>query len=86
MNLIARHLQPGECVAAPQLPRGGLAALEYFGGIRVEGHGASGATACPVLLLPRGAPTPAGWQVVAKVPRPADRDEVAVLHRRSGVR
>ena len=48
--------------------------------------GASSATACPVLLLPLKAPTPAGWQVVAKVPRPADRDEVAVLHRRSGTR
>jgi hypothetical protein len=86
VHRIARHLQPGECVAAPQMPRGGLAALEYFGGIGVEGRGASANTTCPVLLLPLGAPTPAGWQVVARVQRPTDRDEVAVLHRRGGAR
>lgn len=79
---ISRHLQPGECVAAPQLTRGALAALEYFGGMRVEGRGATAATACPVLLLPPAAARPPGWAEVARVQRPTDRDDIAVLYRR----
>lgn len=84
---VATQLAPGECVAAPTLPRGAIAALEYFAGLRVEGRGsAPTVTGCPVLLLRPRDGVPAGWAEVARVSRPTERDDVAVLLRRAAPR
>jgi 4-amino-4-deoxy-L-arabinose transferase-like glycosyltransferase len=82
---IAPHVPDGACVAAPGLSRAAIAALEQYGRWRID---AMGRRDCPVRLLQerRGQPAamPAGWEVVARVRRPTDREDVTlVLRRRS---
>ncbi|MDP1693864.1 MAG: hypothetical protein Q8L49_18275 [Burkholderiaceae bacterium] len=80
------HVPAGACVAAPGYPRSAIAALEQYGRWRVEA-GTAGAAICAVMLRQerRGqaaAVVPEGWQVVAHIKRPTDRDETTlVLHR-----
>ncbi len=79
---VTAHVKADECISAPGMPRAPLAALEYFGGYRVDGRGDARSASCPVLLLP-GTPTaPAGWQWVASERRPTDRRELTSLYRR----
>ena len=86
---IARHVPRGACVAAPGLPRGQLAALEYFGHWRVDATrgAAPAATACPFLLLHETSgqrrAAPAGWTRVASERQPADRDNSTAVFRRA---
>jgi len=75
------------CVAAPGYPRSAVAALEQYGGWNVDARGVA-ADHCAVLLRQerRGQPevaTPDGWEVVARIRRPTDRDESTVVLRRS---
>ena len=79
---IAPHVGPHECIAAPMLPRGALAALTYFGGWQVEGRQSGPHTGCAVLMLSPQQPAPPGWQPVARVQRPTDRRDRQVLYRR----
>ena len=89
---IARHVPRDACVAAPGLPRGQLAALQYFGGWQVDGTGEAGrpsaSTRCEYLLAlqsraqPRIA-TPPGWRWIATERQPADRDESTLIYRRA---
>jgi hypothetical protein len=88
---IAQHVPPGACVAAPGLAAAAVAALEHFGGWSVDARAqAADAQACPHLLFvsrARVMPTPpAGWQPVATVQRPTERDERTLILRRSGAR
>ena len=84
---IAEHVPRGACLIAPGVPRGQLAALQYFGAYEVDASAAPDATACKFLLVlesrarPRG--TWPGWAWVASVRRPTDRDEATAIFRRS---
>ena len=84
---LASHVPAKACIAAPGLPMSTVAALEYFGRWRVDAstHAASGA--CEVLLRTTRAkllpPPPAGWQLVAQVKRPTDREELTLVYQRA---
>ena len=77
----------GACIAAPSYPRSAVAALEQYGGWRVDA-GSTGGAACNVMLRQerRGqvaAVVPEGWQVAGRIKRPTDRDESTLVLRRS---
>jgi len=84
---LARHVPPGACVAAPGYPRSAVAALEQYGRWTVEARSDVNSR-CAVLLRQerRGQPAavvPPGWEVVARIRRPTDRDESTLVLRRS---
>ena len=81
---VARHVAPNECLAAPGLTRSQLAALEDFGGLRVDGRFESTRGNCPVLLLPGTQETPDGWRLLGRERRIRDKDEVVSIYRRIG--
>ena len=84
---LAPHVPVGACVAATGYPRSALAALEHYGRWSVDA-GPDAARKCAVQLQqesraqPRSNP-PAGWDVVARVRRPTDRDETTLVLQRS---
>jgi len=84
---VSHYLPAGSCVAAPDLPRGALVALEYFGGYRVDATSAPGRSPCSVWLKAESRARPsspdAGWQLVAHTGRPTDRQERVGIYRRS---
>ncbi len=86
VSRVAAFVPPGTCVAAPGLAPASVAALEVFGRWRVDARPGAAQGNCSVLLrvsrLRPLAPTPAGWQAVAEVKRPTDRDEVTQVFRR----
>ncbi|HUG22069.1 hypothetical protein [Piscinibacter sp.] len=86
IDRIAVHVPSGACVAAPQMSRGQIVALEYMGGYDVDSAAPLADTRCDILLRiePRGRPrpAPAGWVFVARERRPNDRDEVTAIYRR----
>jgi 4-amino-4-deoxy-L-arabinose transferase-like glycosyltransferase len=84
---LAPHVPAGACIAAPGYPRSAVAALEQYGRWTVEARGGVNSR-CAVLLRQerRGQPAavlPPGWDVVARVKRPTDRDESTLVLRRS---
>lgn len=84
---LARYLPPGICVATPGVSPAVVAALEYFGHWRVDASPAAAGGTCPYLLrVTRGRNLPlppAGWEAVAEVRRPSDRDEITLVYRRT---
>jgi len=86
VSQLKAHVPAGACIAAPGYARPAVAALEQYGGWRVDAG--SGDSGCAVLLRQerRGqaaAKVPAGSEVVARVRRPTDRDETTLVLRRS---
>jgi 4-amino-4-deoxy-L-arabinose transferase-like glycosyltransferase len=83
---VARVHNPASCVAALGLPRSQLAALEYFGHYQIDANALASTTVCQVLLQnetrSRKVTTPKGWEVMARVSRPADRDDITVIYQR----
>lgn len=82
---IVPHVPKGACVAAIGYPRATIASLEQYGRWRVEAQpGAGSECAVRLLQVRRGeaAATPPGWELVARVRRPTDRDETTVILRR----
>jgi hypothetical protein len=81
-------LVPGSaCIAAPGYSRSAVAALEHYGRWRVEAATGT-ASSCALMLRQerRGQPPtalPAGWELVARIKRPTDRDETTLVLRRS---
>ena len=92
---LAVHVPRGACIAAPGLSPATVAALESFGGWRVNARldATLGATlgaaesGCDYLLRVTRAkpapPPPPGWNAVAEVRRPTERDEVTQVFRRA---
>jgi 4-amino-4-deoxy-L-arabinose transferase-like glycosyltransferase len=83
---LAAFVPRDACIAAPDLARAPIAALEVFGHWRVDARPQAAEGACPYLLratrsrtLP---PPPPGWEAVAEARRPTDRDEVTLIYRR----
>ena len=81
---VSRHVAPTECVAAPGLTRSALAALEDFGGLRVDGRLEAARGNCAILLLPGMPDTPPGWRLLGRERRIRDKDEVVSVYRRTG--
>ena len=80
---IARQVPAGACVAAPGMARAQVAALEYFGGYRVDAVTAATATSCEFLLLPRTQQAAAPWQFVGRERRNRNNDDLTDIYRRS---
>jgi len=81
---VAPHVPSGACVSATNYPRSALAALEQYGRWPVDG---TGQRLCAIQLRQeqRGQATnaPDGWELVARVRRPTDRDEFTLVLRRT---
>ena len=84
---LAPHVPAGACVAAPGYPRSAVAALEHYGRWHVDaGQIAVGACAVQLMQENRNQPrlsAPTGWEVVARVRRPTDREETTLVLQRS---
>ena len=77
----------GACIAAPGYSRSTVAALEQYGRWRVDA-GSGDVSSCALMLRQerRGQAStavPAGWELVARIRRPTDRDETTQVLRRS---
>ena len=76
------------CVAAVDLPRGELVALEHTGGYRVDAVTPPALTRCQFLLrlesVSRPKPSIEGWAAVAQARRPNDREDITAIYRRAG--
>jgi 4-amino-4-deoxy-L-arabinose transferase-like glycosyltransferase len=88
VDRVARHVPRGACVVAPGLGRAPSAALEYFGGLTVDGRPDAPLDRCEFLLqqssTARPAQAPAGWVRIASERRPADRNvETAIFRRKT---
>jgi 4-amino-4-deoxy-L-arabinose transferase-like glycosyltransferase len=84
---VARHVPKEACIATPEMNRATVAALEDVGGWRVDARpNALQSSACSYLLrTTRAKPVPrppAGWERVAEVLRPTDREELTLIDRR----
>ncbi|MFZ2987490.1 hypothetical protein [Ideonella sp.] len=84
---IKRSVPPGSCLSAPGLPRAHVAGLEVFGSFKVDAREQPGTsdTGCTYRLsLSRkaGQAPDSGWEVLARLRRPADRNEYFTLSRR----
>ncbi len=84
---VARHVPKDACIAAPDMNRAIVAALEDVGGWRVDARpAAQESSACPYLVrTTRAKPVPkppVGWERVAELLRPTDRDELTLIDRR----
>ncbi|HOX69313.1 MAG TPA: hypothetical protein PKV56_15740 [Burkholderiaceae bacterium] len=89
VDRVAMHVPQDACIATPRIQRSFQAALEYFGGFRVDASGSSTSTECGYLLQvePRKGkrpPAPSGWTRVARESRPTDRTEWMVIYGRQG--
>lgn len=87
LGRIAEHVPHEACIAAPQLPRALLAALEAMGGYHVDAITPAELTHCEFLLAAQTPKEPAanipGWQLVTRVPRPTDRQDLTAIYRRA---
>jgi len=75
----------GACIAAPELSRSGVAALEYLGRYRVDARAGAGLAECPYLVRTTRAeppPAPAGAELLGEVRRPTDREELTLVYGR----
>ena len=83
---LAVHVPRDACIAAPGIAPATVAALEYFGGWRVDARTGSVPSGCPYLLhvtrTKPSPPEPPGWRLAAEVRRPTERDEVTQVFRR----
>ncbi len=86
VDRVAMHVPKNACIATPRIQRSLQAALEYFGGFRVDGVGSAASTSCDYLLqieARKGKRTaPVGWVRLARESRPTDRTEWTVIYRR----
>lgn len=82
---IQRHVPSGSCVRVPGSNRANVASLEVIGRYQVKAQatGAAELPGCRYLLV-SGASTPtvpAGWELLARVRRPTDRNDVTWIYR-----
>ena len=83
---VATLVPPQACIAGPTLPAASVAALEHFGGWRVDARPAALQGACDhhVRVIRNQAlpPLPEGWQLLGEVRRPAERGEITQVLRK----
>jgi len=87
---IARHVPPGQCIAAPDQASALVAALEFFGPYEVDARRNGGKTRCNYLVRVEPAnaarPPPQGWTRIARERRPTDRNNLIAIYRRDAAR
>lgn len=84
MQRMAREVPTGSCVAAPDMARPQVVALEYLGGYRVDAVTPAAATRCPFLLLARTTKAPGPpWHFVARERRMRNDEDVVDIYRRA---
>ena len=88
VDRIARHVPARSCIAAPDVGRSAVAALEHYGRWRVDARpDAADASRCTVLLLRQreaervALPGPQ-WEPVTRVRRPTERRDSTLVYRR----
>jgi 4-amino-4-deoxy-L-arabinose transferase-like glycosyltransferase len=90
VQLLARHLSAGSCVAAPGMALSTIAALEYFARLDVDAKTSVDVTTCRFLIRQevRSAEieVPPGWTLVARERRPTDRANLTAIYRRTAAR
>ena len=83
---LAVLLPRGSCVAAPDMPRAQIVALEYLGGWRVDALTPAERTPCDHLLRmqtrSRADDPGPGWQLLAREMRNTSEDEITAVYRR----
>lgn len=86
---IALHIPPNACVAAKDVPRAKLAAMEFHGGWRMVAVAPGLAPAgCDHLVVETRARVPdaalaqPGWTLIARERRPTEREEQIAVYRR----
>ncbi len=86
VSRIAVYIPPDACIAAPGMPRGQVAALEYHGGYRVDAVTPARDSNCEFLLQvearERTAPTDSRWKLLARERRSNNDTEVTAVYRR----
>ncbi|MEO8924076.1 MAG: hypothetical protein ABI330_14835 [Caldimonas sp.] len=83
MQRVAQEVPAGACVAAPDLSRPQVVALEFLGSYRVDAVTPATATHCEFLLLARAAKAPgAPWHFVARERRLRNDDDAIDIYRR----
>ena len=87
LGRIAEHVPRSACVAAPQVPRALLAALESMAGYHVDAITPAELSPCDYLLASQSPKVPAttypGWELIARVERPTDRLDLTAIYRRT---
>ena len=83
---VAEHVPRDACIAAPSGSPVVVAALEVFGGYRVEARPDADTGSCEFSVQTTrsrvAAPAKPGWALVAAVQRPSDRNELTAIYRR----
>lgn len=83
---IAQHVPRDACIAAPGMPRGQIAALEYHGGFRVDAATPAADSACEFLLQvetrDQTAAAGSGWWLLARERRSNNDTEFTAVYRR----
>ncbi len=83
---LATHVPADACIAAPGIAPATVAALEHFGRWTVDARSGAAESRCPyqlrVLRTRPSPPPPEGWDWVADVNRPTERDEYTQVLRR----
>lgn len=86
MQRVAAHVPSSSLICAPGAPRSLLAALDVLGRYQVDAAHPAAPAACEYLLQPDFPPgsaqAGAGWELVARVQRPTDRQDVIAIYRR----
>lgn len=83
---LSAHVPPGGCIAAPGASPAHVATLEHYGRWRVDATPAADQGRCDTLVkVVRGKPwsPPPGWDLVADLRRPTDREERTLVYRRA---
>jgi len=84
---IARVVPAGACIAAPEMPRAQVVALEYLGGYRVDAVTPAAAARCEFLLqvqTRQSARSPgAGWKLLGRERRNTNDEEITAVYRRT---
>lgn len=84
---VAAHVPAQACIAAPGATAANVAALEVFGGWRVDARREGTSSCAYQIVVTRARPLPApplGFEKVAEVQRPAEREERTLVFRRAG--
>ncbi len=82
---IAAHVPAEGCISAPGATSAAVAALEHFGGWRVDARREESMRCDYHLVITRARPLPApppGFEKLAEVQRPAEREERTLIFRR----
>ena len=86
VDRVAQHVPRQACIAGPGLSPTLVASLEYFGRWRVDARATALEGVCGYLLRvtrQKGPPAaPSGWELVADLRRPTEREERTLVFRR----